>query len=121
MCLKMEMLIVKSKIKEVAKDSNVSGDFADALNKIAVDLVKEAVKRADANGRKTIQSKDVFVGKLKAKTMLVVKSKIKEIAKNSNVSSDFADALNELLVWHVDQAAARAEANGRKTIGSRDL
>ena len=115
------MLVVKSKIKEVAKDSNVASDFADALNKIATDLVKAAVKRAEANGRKTIQSKDVFVGKVKAKSMLVVKSKVKEVAKNSNVSGDFAEALNEMLVWHVEQATARAEANGRKTIGARDL
>lgn len=117
----MEMIVVKSKIKEVAGNCNVSGDFADALNKVAVEQVKAAVKRADANGRKTIQAKDVYLGKMTAKQMLVVKSKVKEIAKNNNVSGDFADALNEMLVWSVAQACARAEANGRKTIGARDL
>lgn len=115
------MLVVKSKVKEVASGCNVAGDFADALNKVAVDAVKAAAKRAEANGRKTVQAKDVFVGKTKAKTMLVVKSKVKEVAKGANVSGDFADALNEVLVWSVEQAAARAEANGRKTIGARDL
>lgn len=118
---KMEMIVVKSKIKEVAGDCNVAGDFAESLNKAAVDAVKAAAKRAEANNRKTVQAKDVFVGKVKAKAMLVVKSKVKEIVKNMNVSGDFADALNEVLVAMVAQAAARAEANGRKTVGARDL
>lgn len=117
----MEMLVVKSKVKEVASGCNVAGDFADALNKVAVDLVKAAGKRAKDNGRKTVQAKDVFVGKAKAKTMLVVKSKVKDVVKGANVSGDFADALNEMLIFNVEQAAARAEANGRKTVGARDL
>ena len=53
--------------------------------------------------------------------MLVVKSKVKEVAKGSNVSGDFAESLNEVLVELVAEAAARAEANGRKTVGARDL
>lgn len=117
----MEMIVVKSKVKEVAGNCNVSGDFADALNAEAVKLVKAAAKRAEANGRKTVQAKDVFIGKITAKTMLVVKSKVKEVVKGANVSGDFADALNEMLVHLVGQAAARAEANGRKTVGARDL
>ena len=117
----MEMIVVKSKIKEVAGDCNVAGDFAKALNEFAVSEVKDAAKRAEANGRKTVQAKDVFVGKTTAKTMLVVKSKVKGIVENCNISGDFGDALNEILVSKVEQAAARAEANGRKTIGARDL
>lgn len=117
----METIVVKSKVKEVSGNCNVAGDFADALNKVAVELVKEAAKRADANGRKTVQAKDVYVGKTSAKTMLVVKSKVKDVVKNQNVSGDFAEALNEMLVWSVQQACARAEANGRKTVGARDL
>ncbi len=70
---------------------------------------------------KTIQTKDVFVGKTKAKVFLVVKSKIKDIAKDSNVSGDFAEALNEVLVAKIEQAAGRADANGRKTVGAKDL
>ena len=115
------MIIVKSKIKEVAGDCNVAGDFADTLNEKAIAFVKECDQRADANGRKTVQAKDAYVGKLAAKTMLVVKSKVKELDNAHNFSGDFADALNEMLVWLVEQAAARAEANGRKTIGARDL
>lgn len=115
------MIVVKSKVKEVSGDCNVAGDFADALNEVAVNLVKTAVKRANANSRKTVQSKDVYVGDLKSETMLVVKSKVKDEAEGSNVSGDFAAALNEMLVWIVGQACARAEANGRKTVGARDL
>ena len=118
---KMEMIVVKSKVKEVAGNCNVAGDFAEALNVVAVQLVEAAAGRAEANGRKTVQAKDVFVGEAKAETMLVVKSKVKEVAKGANVSGDFAESLNEMLVWLVGQAAARAEANGRKTVGARDL
>jgi histone H3/H4 len=117
----MAELIVKSKIKEVAKDCNVSGDTAEALNKTAEELVKQAAGRADANGRKTMQAKDVFVGKHTAKTMLVVKSKVKEVVKGHNVSGDFADALNELIVWCVEQGCERAKANGRRTLQARDI
>lgn len=117
----MEMIVVKSKIKEVAGDSNVSGDFAEALNKVAHTEVSAAVKRAEGNGRKTVQARDVYMGEVSANTMVVVKSKVKGAVKNLNVSGDFADGLNEVLIWKIEQAALRAEANGRKTIGARDL
>lgn len=117
----METIVVKSKIKDVAKGCNVSGDFADALNKAAVDAVKEAAKRAEANGRKTVQAKDVYVGKTSASTMLVVKSKVKDVVSDVNIAGDFADALNEILIWHVHQACGRAEENSRKTVAARDL
>ncbi len=54
-----ESLVVRSKIKEYIKDMNVSGDFADALSKKCEQLINEAVKRAEANGRKTVQSRDL--------------------------------------------------------------
>lgn len=54
-----ELLVVRSKIKDVAKGMNVSGDLADALSKKVEELIKDAVRRADANGRKTVQSKDL--------------------------------------------------------------
>lgn len=117
----MEMIVVKSKIKDVANGCNVSGDFAEALNEVAVAQVQAAVKRAQSNGRKTVQAKDVFVGDAKSEVMLVVKSKVKEVAEGCNISGDFGEALNEMLVWMVQQACARAEANGRKTVGARDL
>jgi len=54
-----DMLVVKAKIKDAAKGANVSGDFADALNEKVVELVKAAVERAKANGRKTVMGKDL--------------------------------------------------------------
>ena len=117
----MADLIVKSKIKEVAKDFNVSSDVAETLDKMAEEMIKQAIKRADANGRKTLQAKDAFVGSMNAKEMLVVKSKVKDVAKDHNVSGDFAEALNEMLVWSVAQGCERANANGRRTLQARDL
>lgn len=117
-----ESIVVKAKIKEVATDSNVAGDFADALNKELLAEVKKAVTRAKENGRKTVQAKDVMVEKkYTTEPMLVVKSKAKEAVKDLNTSSDFTDALNSVAVWLVQQAAARASANSRKTVQAKDL
>lgn len=52
-------IIVKSKIKELVGGFNVSGDFADALAKVVEELVKKSAARAEANGRRTIMSKDL--------------------------------------------------------------
>ncbi len=54
-----ESLIVKAKIKDVCKGYNVSGDLADALNEKAMQLLKDAMARAESNGRKTIMAKDL--------------------------------------------------------------
>ena len=54
-----DSLVVKAKIKDVAKGYNVAGDFADALSDKVEMLVKDAVKRAEANGRKTVMAKDL--------------------------------------------------------------
>ncbi len=53
------MLIVKSQIKDVAAEFNVSADFAEELNKRVEELIKTACRRADANGRKTVMGKDL--------------------------------------------------------------
>ena len=52
------MLVVKSKIKDVA-DCNVASDFAEALDKVVEGLVKRACERAKANKRSTVMSKDL--------------------------------------------------------------
>lgn len=52
-------LIVKSKIKEAVKDLNVAGDVAEALNEKVAALLKEAAERAKANGRRTLQARDL--------------------------------------------------------------
>lgn len=56
-------LIVKAKLKEVAKIDdkplNVSADLADKLNQKVEAMVKEACSRAKANGRNTVMAKDL--------------------------------------------------------------
>ena len=53
------MIVVKAKIKELAGNYNVSGDFAAALDQKVSDLVKAAIARAEANNRKTVMAKDL--------------------------------------------------------------
>jgi len=53
------MLVVKAKIKEYTGEYNVAGDFAETLHTKVEGLIKEAVKRAEANGRKTVMAKDL--------------------------------------------------------------
>ncbi|MBT3304570.1 DUF1931 domain-containing protein [Candidatus Woesearchaeota archaeon] len=52
-------IVVKAKIKEIAENFNVAGDFADALDKVVVELVKKATERAESNGRRTVMAKDL--------------------------------------------------------------
>lgn len=56
-----EMLVVQSKIKDVARkmDVNMSGDFADVLSTKVEKMIKEAGSRAKANGRKTLRGYDL--------------------------------------------------------------
>jgi len=53
--------------------------------------------------------------------MLVVKAKIKSVVPGYNVAGDLAEALDKKVEVLVKEAAARAEANGRKTIMAKDL
>lgn len=54
-----ETIIVKAKLKELVKGYNVSGDFAEALDGKVRGLIQDAMKRAEANNRKTVMSKDI--------------------------------------------------------------
>ena len=54
-----KMFVVKAKIRDAASGFNVSGDFAEALNKRVESLIKDACSRAEANGRKTVMAKDL--------------------------------------------------------------
>jgi len=54
-----ELLVVRSKIKDVAKGVNVSGDFAEALSKEVEGLIANAVRRAKENKRGTIKPRDL--------------------------------------------------------------
>ncbi len=53
------MIISKSKTKETVTQCNVSGDFYEALDNKVKYLIKEAEKRAVANGRKTVRPCDL--------------------------------------------------------------
>lgn len=58
-----EALFVKSKVREYIKSKgcNTSGDLIDgpALNNAIIDVLDNAIRRAKANGRKTVQEKDL--------------------------------------------------------------
>ena len=55
----MTELIVKSKIKSAVPDLSVAGDVPDALNKKVLQLLGDAAGRAKANGRRTLQARDL--------------------------------------------------------------
>ena len=54
-----DLLVVRSKIKDTAKNMNVAGDFAEELSKRVEVLVKDAMRRAKENGRATIKARDL--------------------------------------------------------------
>ena len=54
-----EDLIVKSKIKSAVSGMNVSSDVPEALNNKVAALLGEAAERAKANGRRTVQARDL--------------------------------------------------------------
>ncbi len=55
--------------------------------------------------------------------LLVVRSKVREIAKKKkmNLGGDAAEALSKEITRLVDRAAERAKANRRTTIKGRDI
>ena len=52
-------LIIKSKIKSTVPELQVSSDVPEALNKKVLQLLKDASERAKANGRRTLQARDI--------------------------------------------------------------
>ena len=56
----MTDIIIKSKIRDAVDGLNVAAEVADALNKKVLDLLEEASKRAKANGRRTLQARDLW-------------------------------------------------------------
>ncbi len=55
--------------------------------------------------------------------MLLVGSKVKAAIKSHgcNTAGDAVEGLNQWVHWLVDQASARASANGRKTVRAHDF
>ena len=59
---KAEILVVQSKVREAIKglgDYNVGSDLMAAVSAKVEGLLADAAKRANDNGRKTIQARDV--------------------------------------------------------------
>ena len=54
-----DWVIVKSKIKEMVGTYNVSADFTDTLNAKVKQMITDSMKRAEANGRKTVMGRDL--------------------------------------------------------------
>lgn len=54
-----DVLVVRSKLKEVCGDCNVAGDLAEGLNNVLNHLVREAIHRAQENKRNTLMAKDL--------------------------------------------------------------
>jgi histone H3/H4 len=52
-------LIIKSKIKSAVPDLSVAGEVPDALNKKVKEILDRAAERAKANGRRTLQARDL--------------------------------------------------------------
>ncbi len=53
-----DLLVVRSKIKEVVKNMNVGGDVAEKLSEKTKDLLLAAARRAKDNGRATVKARD---------------------------------------------------------------
>lgn len=54
-----DILVVNSKVKEFVKPKSCSGDFSEVLSKKVEALIKDAMARADSNGRQTVMSRDL--------------------------------------------------------------
>lgn len=54
-------------------------------------------------------------------TDIIVKSKIRDAVDGLNVANEVAEALNAKVHKILDEASARAKANGRRTLQARDI
>lgn len=82
---------------------------------------KKAAKKAPA--RKAAKKKPARRAKAKKAVadMIISKSRTKNAVQQCNVSGDFYGALNEKVIAIIEEAEARASANGRKTLRPQDL
>ncbi len=55
----MSELIIKSKIKSAVPDMNVAEEVVEALDKKVFEILEKARERAKANGRRTLQARDL--------------------------------------------------------------
>ena len=52
-------VLKKSGVRDAVDGVNVGSDFYDALDESVKELIERAVERAEANGRRTVKSRDV--------------------------------------------------------------
>ena len=66
---------------------------------------------------------DVTPEKTTEREMLLVASKAKAALQTFDVqvAGDALEALNAVIYWHIEQAAKRAQENGRKTVRGHDF
>ena len=116
--------IVNSKVKEAIKAAgcNTSADALPAMNALAAWHISEATTRASSNGRKTVRSHD-FLANASGAGAFVTISKVKEAIKagGCNTAGDALEGLNACIASAIESAAARATANGRKTVRAHDI
>lgn len=55
----MAEIIIKSKLKEVVPDMQISSDVYEALDKEVEKMLKKAEKRARENNRRTLYARDL--------------------------------------------------------------
>jgi histone H3/H4 len=62
-------------------------------------------------------------GGMRPTEMLLVSSKVRQMIKDAdcNTAGDALDGLNGYVGWLIQQAAARAKQNGRKTVRAHDF
>lgn len=53
------MMIVKSELKKSVLGFSIASDFYESAELKLQSLVKDAIRRAEANGRKTVMAKDL--------------------------------------------------------------
>ncbi|ANM31562.1 hypothetical protein ABI59_21340 [Acidobacteria bacterium Mor1] len=73
--------------------------------------------------KKKASKRKASAKKKPAMEMLLVGSKAKAALKahGVNVAGDALENLNFVVYWYIEQAAKRAEANGRKTVRAHDF
>ncbi len=52
-------LVTKAQIKQIVGNINIAEEFYPALNSEVESLIKKALKRAQANGRRTLMARDL--------------------------------------------------------------
>jgi len=86
-----------------------------AKKKVAAKKAAPKAKKAAPKAKKAPKSN--------RSEMLIVASKTREILKGAdcNVAGDALEGLNGWIYWLLQQAAARAKMNGRKTVRAHDF